>query len=106
MYGDSMNVTLDSCPSRHTEVFSRFVDGEAVLLLPAKGEVKVVNEVGAQIWESIDGKHTVREIVALICAEYQVERADAERDVIEFLESLLEHGIVTISSIPDQSSDG
>lgn len=98
-----MNVTLESYPSRQRNVFSRIIDDEAVLVLPQKGEVKVVNEVGARIWEIIDGTHSTNQIAEIICSEYQVERENAEQDVIEFLNLLFGHGIITISNKPDQS---
>jgi hypothetical protein len=41
-------------------VRGRRLEHEAVVVLPDKGEVKVLNEVGAQIWALADGTRSVR----------------------------------------------
>ena len=70
------------------------VDDEAVLVLPEQGQVKVLNPVGASIWALADGSRTVREIAAALCAEYAVERAEAEADALAFVSRLEAKGIL------------
>ncbi len=89
-------VTLDSYPAPHVNVQGRRLENEAVLVLPDKGEVKVLNDVGARIWSLADGQHTVRDIAAAICAEYQVAPAEAEADAVAFIAELEAKGIVTV----------
>ena len=85
---------LDSIPCRVEGVLGRVVDGEAVLVLPVKGTVKVLNEVGALIWSNVDGANSVRDISEIICAEYEVDRKEAEEDALSFLIDLGERGVV------------
>ena len=92
-----MLITLDMIPLQEQDVVSRTIDGEAVLVTPAQGEVKVINEVGARIWEVCDGQISASQIVELICNEYQVERDQAEKDVLEFLEALYTRGLIVVS---------
>jgi hypothetical protein len=73
---------------------------EAVLVLPGKGQVKVLNDVGARIWSLANGTRTVREIATQITAEYQVDQATAEADTLEFLADLVEREIVTLAAQP------
>jgi hypothetical protein len=89
-------ITLDSYPAPQVNVQGRRLENEAVLVLPDKGEVKVLNDVGARIWSLADGRLTVRDIVATICAEYQVTPAEAEADTMAFIAELEAKGIVTI----------
>lgn len=86
---------LDTRPAPNPTVVGRVVEGEAVLVLPERGEVKVLNEVGARIWELVDGSRTVREIVDTICAEYDVEVAQAESDTLAFVAELESKGIIS-----------
>lgn len=88
-------LTLDVYPAAAPGVVGRLVDDEAVLVLPARGEVKVLNEVGARIWELSDGNRTVREIARIICEEYAVEADAAEADTLAFLKDLLDRGAIT-----------
>jgi hypothetical protein len=93
-------VSLDSYPVPNAGVVGRIVDGEAVLVLSEQGQVKVLNEVGARIWTLADGTRTLRDIAAAICAEYDVDPAQAEADVLEFVGQLAERGIVSFSGEP------
>ena len=85
---------LDTVPCQIDEVMGRIVDGEAVLLLPAKGKVKVLNEVGAFIWSKVDGVNTVRDISESIQGEYDVDHREAKQDTLLFLIDLEERGVI------------
>lgn len=93
-------ISLDIYPVTNPTVVGRVLEGEAVLVLPEKAQVKVLNEVGARIWALADGTHTVRDIAAAICAEYDVDPAQAEADVLDFVAQLAERGIVELSTRP------
>ena len=78
-------------------VVGQVIDGEAVLVLPERGEVKVLNPVGARIWQLAGGRRTLGDIVDIICAEYTVEPAQAQADVLEFAAELERKGVVRLS---------
>ena len=82
----------------HTpSVVSRLVDGEAVLVDPKKGMVRVLNPTGARIWEMIDGRRPAAELAADIAAEYGIEATRAQADTISFCEDLVRRGVLTVS---------
>ncbi len=87
-------------PIQRHDVVSRVVNDEAILVLPVKGEVKVLNEVGARIRCLVDGAHTVDEIAMAISSEYRVTGAEALADVRLFLDQLAEREIITWSDSP------
>ncbi len=91
-----MELTLNSYPAPAEHVRGRRLEHEAVVVLPDKGEVKVLNEVGAQIWALADGSRSVREIIAALCTEYNVSPALAEADTLKFLTELQQKGLITI----------
>lgn len=93
-------ITLETIFQPSTGVASRVLDGEAVLVHPGKGEVKVLNELGAEIWKRLDGLHSVGEIVDELLDAYAVDRADLERDVLGFMETLCARDLVAIRA-PD-----
>ena len=90
-------ISLENVPIQNPAVVGRIVSGEAVIVLPKKGQVKVLNEVGARIWSLIDGVRTVREIVAIIIIEFAVSEEEAKIDTREFLTQLAEREIITFS---------
>ena len=81
-------------------IVGQILNDEAVLLLPTKGEVKVLNDVGARIWSLADGSRTIAQIVAVIAAEYAVQPAQAEADALAFVAELAQRDIVVLSAEP------
>jgi len=73
---------------------------EAVVVLPARGKIDILNEVGARIWSMVDGHRSVREIATVICDEYHVSTTQAEADTMAFLEDLSSRGAITFSDQP------
>ena len=63
------DVSLEDYPHPTAKARGRFLDREAVIVLPDRGEVKVLNEVGARIWALADGSRSVREIAAAIAEQ-------------------------------------
>jgi hypothetical protein len=91
--------TLDTCFTKERELVSRNVAGETIIV-PIKGHVGdldgvfTLNELGAMIWELINGQTTGRELAEAVRNEYDVEAAEAEKDVVDFLRSLENAGLV------------
>lgn len=79
-------------------VVSRIIEGEAVIVLPEQGRVKVLNEVGSRIWTLADGHRTLESIVETICQEYAVTPAQAQADALAFVEELVRGGALAVSS--------
>ena len=50
--------------------------------------VYTLNETGAFIWEQIDGKKPVEEIISALTDEYDIDKESAEEDVFSFIENL------------------
>lgn len=46
------------------------------------------------IWELIDGKNSVSKIIEEICNAYEVTSEEAEKDTLDFLNSLKETGLI------------
>lgn len=94
------SISLDTYPSPAPGVVGRTVQDEAVLVLTDRAKVEVLNSVGARIWELSDGHHSLRAIAAKLCAEYQVDAADAEADVLHFVGLLVDRGALRLSIRP------
>jgi len=50
--------------------------------------IYILNEVGARVWELIDGKRDLKKISKTISAEYDITPEDAEIDIMDFIEDL------------------
>lgn len=72
----------------------RIYDGEATIVLPSKAEVTVLNPVASLVWDAIDGRRTLAEILESVLRDYDVPREQAMRDLLEFVNTLREQGMV------------
>ena len=81
-------------------VVYREIAGEAILVpirrnLVDMQSIYTLDNVGADIWKLIDGERTLAEIREALLEEYDVEREQAERDVLAFASTLLERDLLT-----------
>lgn len=68
---------------RSERVLARSSGGSLVLLHLDSGEYFSTNDVGAVIWELTDGSRSVSAITEAVAAEYEVELAVVQADVLE-----------------------
>jgi hypothetical protein len=93
-----MNI-LDTYFAKENDLVSRDVAGEKIIV-PIKGHVGdlegvyTLNELGATIWQLINGQTTARELAEAVKNEYDVGAAEAEKDVVDFLRSLEDAGLI------------
>ncbi len=87
-------MNLTAIPTHAPDVVSRLIDGEAVLVHPGQGVVRVLNQVGAYLWELTDGERSAADLAAALVAEYEVDPARAQADVLAFLADLAERGVI------------
>jgi len=78
------------------EAVSKIIGQEAVIILPAEGEVKVLNEVGSRLWELVDGQRTIAELAVKICDEYAVTFEQAEEDALDFIQRMVERKLLVL----------
>jgi len=53
-----------------------------------------LNDTGAFIWEHIDGKNCVEDIINELTKEYEVDYATASNDVFSFIDDMSKYLIV------------
>lgn len=87
---------LNTIPHPNPEIISRRLENEAVLVMPINGKIKVLNDVGARVWELIDGGHSVEAIIASVAQEYNTSVEVVAADVQTFLAQLVERGMITL----------
>jgi hypothetical protein len=86
-----------SIPRQHPEIVARILENEAVLVLPVRGQVKVLNELGSRIWSLIDGIRTNNDIVQLLHNEFDVTLETLTMDTFAFIEQLADRGMIDLA---------
>lgn len=82
-----MNIT-NLRPDKSPDVAHQMIDNEAILVIPSKRAVNVLNEVGARIWQLSDGKRKTEDIAEVISKEFEVTKKEALQDTLEFVNEL------------------
>ncbi|HYL79854.1 MAG TPA: pyrroloquinoline quinone biosynthesis peptide chaperone PqqD [Candidatus Acidoferrum sp.] len=74
------------------------MDVKAGLLFP-------LNSVATRIWQLCDGQRMVDEIVQTITAEFDADEATIRRDVVEFIQGLLQQNLISLDKQPQPLPD-
>lgn len=90
---------LESVLSQSTTIVTRKTGNEYVLVpitdnIADMNSVYTLNETGAFIWEQIDGKRKVEEIIKLLTTEYDIDFKNAEKDVFSFIDNMSKYLII------------
>jgi hypothetical protein len=90
---------LNSVLSHSPSVVTRKTGNEYVLVPVANNiadmdSVYTLNESGAFIWEQIDGKKNIGEIIELLIHEYEIDNETASKDLFEFAANMKKYLIV------------
>ena len=88
-------MNLEMKPTIPEQVIFREMGDEMVLLDLESGLYFGVDGVGQRIWETFAEGHNLKEAVAVVVAEYEVEEAQAQADVIAFVRNLVDRGLLT-----------
>jgi hypothetical protein len=79
---------------RASDVRFRKLDEEGLVLSQKRAEVIGLNGVGARVVELCDGARTFESIVDQLEEEYEIDRPTLESDTSEFVDEMLELGIL------------
>lgn len=96
-----MQALSDTIPRRSENVVFRKVAGEYILV-PLAGSVADVesifnlNETGAAVWEKVDGRKSIKNIVAELQSEYEAPGDQLESEVISFLEEMADAKLILL----------
>ena len=90
---------LTKCFSKESDLATSSMLGETIIVSIKGGagdldSIYVLNELGTQVWELIDGENTIHRMIEEICNAYDVGPEEAKRDAIEFLNALEGAGLI------------
>jgi len=99
---DNWNIMtgLKSILSHSPSIVTRKTGNEYVLVpitnnIADMNSVYTLNETGAFIWEHINGKINVEEIILAVTGEYDVDNEIATKDVYIFIEDMKKYLIIS-----------
>ncbi|MEK4065673.1 lasso peptide biosynthesis PqqD family chaperone [Peribacillus sp. FSL R5-0717] len=72
------------------------MDGEKVMLSVQKGKYYNLGKLGGEIWDLMKEPVTIQELVTTLQSQYDVEQTECKEQVTDFINQLLEQGLVKI----------
>jgi len=92
-------MNLKSVPLHSPDIVTRKTGNEYVLVPVANNiadmnSVYTLNETGAFIWDLIDGKRNIEEIISLLTEEYDINEQSASEDVISLINNMSNYLII------------
>jgi len=94
-----MDNSLNMVYQKKENVVTRHIAGET-LLVPIYGDIAnmekifTLDPVAAFIWEHLDGKKSLKDIRDDVLKAFDVEKEQAETDIFEFVDELVEASLI------------
>jgi hypothetical protein len=93
-------VSLDGLYMPSEDVVAREIEGELIIVPLVAGigdledELFTLNETGKAIWDRLDGKKTLRDVLTELLAEFEAPEGEIEQDLIGLVEELMRRRIL------------
>jgi hypothetical protein len=90
---------VNTVPRKRDDLLTRQIAGETIIV-PIRGKLAdmqnifAINVVAEFIWERMDGRKTMDQIVGDVSAQFEVDEKQARSDVMEFLAELDKAGLI------------
>jgi len=89
-------VSLDAVYVPSEDVVARLIENELIIVPIAAGigdmedELYTLNKSGRAIWDLLDGKNRLKDVVEKLCVEFEDPDAEIERDVLGLITELFQ----------------
>ena len=99
-----INICLDAVYIPSENIVAREIEGELIIVPLVSGigdmedELYTLNKIGRAIWDKLDGKKTLKDLVKDLSAEYDAPIKEIEEDVIGLVEELFKRRM--LSEVP------
>lgn len=96
-------ISLDAIYIPSEDVVAREIEGELIIVPITSGigdledEIYTLNESGKAIWDKLDGKRSLKDVVDCLSLEFEAPVAEIERDVLGLVEELLKRKMLVES---------
>jgi hypothetical protein len=95
-----VNAKLDGVYAPSDDIVARNIEGELIIVPLIAGigdledELYTLNETGKAIWDRLDGKKKLKDVLGELSAEFDAPAGEIEKDLIGLVEELLRRKIL------------
>ena len=92
----TIKIELPTTVMQSSTIISADLGGEAVMMQLESYRYFGLDEIATQIWEMMSEPISVANLCDQLLLQYEVERATCERDLLAYLNGLLNDGLLAI----------
>lgn len=81
-------IAFDTIILRRDDLPTADLDGEIGMMNIEKGKYYALDKVGSYIWNLLDKPQSVKDIIAILLEEYEVDTETCQEQVLEFVNKL------------------
>jgi hypothetical protein len=95
-----IEVSLDGLYRPSEDIVARNIEGELIIVPLVSGigdledELYTLNETGKAIWDRLDGKKKLREVLRELLAEFEAPEGEIEQDLLGLVGELVRRKIL------------
>lgn len=90
------SITNNDLVIKQKDIITRVLDEEAILMRVNYRYPFRLDKMGTMIWQLMDRQQRVDDLIEYVCDSYDVEREDATKDILAFLEKLKGKGLLKV----------
>lgn len=88
---------LKSVFSKNSECPVRSIGDGLVIMAPSGDTTHSLEDIGAFIWNQLDGKHSLQQVLDAILSDYDIDENTAKDDLDSFISQMETAGLVMTS---------
>jgi len=95
-----LKARLDAVYAPSEDIVARSIEGELIIVPLVAGigdledELYTLNETGKAVWDRLDGKKKLKEVLAELSAEFDAPAGEIEKDLMGLVEELVRRRIL------------
>lgn len=90
------NLDHDVLLQRCHDLVAAEMDGDLVMMSVDHGQYYGIGGIGPRLWALLEQPTSLDVLAQIICSEYQVDRDTCRKDLLSFVQELLDNGIVRL----------
>jgi len=75
-----------------------------IFYIPKKGRGIVLDELGTSVWDMIDGRTNVKQVIERFAGTYRLSKREAELSIVAHLRNLAKRGLIGIAVVDAAAS--
>jgi hypothetical protein len=77
-----------------------------IFYVPKKGRGVMLDELGTNVWDMIDGQATVKQVIERFAERYRLSKREAELSIVAHLKNLAKRGLIGIAVVNGPDAKG